>query len=63
MQAGLTIAASAAVVTIVSIVADRRRQRRHDLEDVGLMPWTLLTVVGVLVTLFAMAFAIKGAGS
>ena len=39
--------------------ADRRRARRADLEDVGFMPWPLLTIIGTLLTLLSFALALK----
>jgi hypothetical protein len=52
------VAAGAAALTVVSIVADRRRLRRRDIEAVGWVPWTLLSVLGSIATLFAAALAI-----
>lgn len=60
MQAGLAIAGCAALVmTVTSALADRRRMRRNDLDDVGFMPWPLITVLGTIMTLFAFALAVK----
>jgi hypothetical protein len=54
------IAASCcAALVAVSAFADRRRNRRMHLEDVGFMPWTGITVMSVLLTVVAIAFAIK----
>jgi hypothetical protein len=54
------IAASCcAALVAVSAFADRRRNRRIRLEDVGFMPWTGITVMSVLLTVVAIAFAIK----
>ena len=57
------IAGAAAVLTALSGWAEHRRLRRRDIEAVGFMPWGLLTVLGVIGTLFAVAFAIQGAGT
>jgi hypothetical protein len=44
---------------IFSAVADRRRQHRKSIEDVGFMPWSAITVMAVLGALISIAFAIK----
>lgn len=63
MQAGFTVAGiTALLATALSIWADRRQSRRGNLDAVGIIPWGLVTVVGVLLTLFAFAFALAGAG-
>lgn len=60
MQAALAMVGCAAlVVTVTSAVADRRRLRRRNLDDVGFMPWPLITVMGTITTLFAFALAVK----
>lgn len=60
MQGGLAIVGCVAlVVTATSAVADRRRLRRRNLDDVGFMPWPLITVMGTLTSLFAFALAVK----
>ena len=56
------VAAAAVVLTAVSAAADRRRQRRRNIEAVGLMPWPLITVISVMIAMFATALAIKDAG-
>lgn len=53
------IAVAAATVTLLSIWADRRRQRRLLLEAVGFMPWTGISVMATLVTVVAVALALK----
>jgi hypothetical protein len=53
------IALLAAMVTLLSIWADRRRQRRALLEAVGFMPWTGISVMATLVTVIAIALALK----
>ncbi len=54
------IALAAVVVVIVASLAERRRERRDDIDKVGFMPWTFLTVMGVLTAVFAAALALKG---
>jgi hypothetical protein len=48
-----------AAVVVFSAQAERRRNKRTRIEDVGFMPWTGITVLGVLLTVLAIAFAIK----
>ncbi len=48
------------VLVLVSSIADRRRNRRSNIDDVGFMPWTTITVFAVLATVIAAALAIKG---
>lgn len=54
-----SIAAMAAAVAFISSVADRRRQKRINIENVGFMPWTLLTILSMLLTVVAAALTIK----
>lgn len=54
------VAAGAAAMTAVSILAERRRMQRRNIEAVGWVPWPLLTILGTIGTLFATALAIKG---
>lgn len=55
--------ASAAIVVIASL-ADRRRQRRADLDKVGFMPWPFITLMAVLATLILTTLALKlGSGA
>jgi hypothetical protein len=53
------IAALAALLALVSILADRRRSRRIVIENVGFMPWTGISVMATLVTVMSVALAIK----
>lgn len=48
------------IIVLISSLADRRRHRRSDINDVGFMPWTAITVFAVLGTVLSAAFAIKG---
>lgn len=52
------VAAGAAALTAVSVLAERRRMRRRDIEAVGWVPWPLVTILGSIATLFAAALAI-----
>jgi hypothetical protein len=47
------------VAVLVSSLADRRRHRRSNINDVGFMPWTAITVFSVLAAVIAAALAIK----
>lgn len=49
-----------AVLVLISSIADRRRHKRTKLDEVGIMPWTTITVFSVLITVLAAALAIKG---
>ena len=54
------IAVLSGLLVLVSSLADRRRHRRTNIENVGFMPWTAITVFSVLATVIAAALAIKG---
>jgi hypothetical protein len=54
------VAAVSATLVVISSLADRRRNRRANIEAVGFMPWTIITVFSVLATVIAAALAIKG---
>ena len=58
MWAGISALSGAMV--LVSSLADRRRNRRVNINDVGFMPWTAITVFSVLATVISAALAIKG---
>ncbi len=49
------------VIVLVSSLADRRRTTRKNIEAVGFMPWTAITVFAVLGSVISAALAIKGA--
>jgi hypothetical protein len=48
------------VLVLVSSFADRRRHSRTNINKVGVMPWTTITVFSVLSTVVTAALAIKG---
>ena len=50
---------AAAMLSAVSIFADRRRQKRTQIERVGFMPWTGISILAIMVTLLSTALAIK----
>jgi len=49
-----------ALLVLVSSFADRRRHGRMNIDKVGIMPWTTITVFSVLSTVITAALAIKG---
>jgi hypothetical protein len=49
----------AILVVLGSSIADRRRQRRARIDDVGFMPWTGITVLATLAAVATAALAIK----
>lgn len=55
----MTIAIMAALSSCTAIFADRKRARRINLENVGFMPWTGLSVLGIFITIAAIAMTIK----
>ena len=55
----IALAVFAALAFVVSAVADYRRQKRTDINAVGFMPWTAISVFSALVALMAAALAFK----
>ena len=55
----LVIAAAAAILALIATVAERRRKNRRDLDKVGLMPWPLFQVVGVVTAAMCLVYALK----
>jgi hypothetical protein len=56
------IGIGAAVMIAIAALADRRRQRRADLDRVGFMPWPLISLLATMVALFAFAIALRSSG-
>lgn len=54
------VSVALALLVLVSSLADRRRHKRININDVGFMPWTAITVFSVLGTVLSAALAIKG---
>ncbi len=54
------LSAASALLVVISSIADQRRYKRIKLDQVGIMPWTGITVFCVLITVLAAALAIKG---
>ncbi len=52
------IAAASATIFAVAVLAEHRRSRRRDPDRVGWMPWTLVQLVAILATVFAVALAL-----
>ncbi len=53
------VAAISVLALLISGFADRRRSKRKDINQVGFMPWTAITVFSVMAALLATALAIK----
>ncbi|MEN3748228.1 hypothetical protein TPR58_13715 [Sphingomonas sp. HF-S3] len=49
-----------AAMVLVSGFADRRRNRRRNLDDAGFMPWPLIQILALLATVILLALAAKG---
>ena len=47
------------LAVLASGLADRKRQRRSRIDDVGFMPWPAITVLSTLIAVVAAALAIK----
>jgi hypothetical protein len=54
------VSVASGLLVVVSSFADRRRHRRSNIDKVGVMPWTTITVLSVLSTVVTAALAIKG---
>ncbi len=56
----MTCALVSASMVVISGLADRKRHKRVNIEDVGFIPWPMITLLSVLGTVLATALAIKG---
>ncbi|PXA91968.1 hypothetical protein DMC47_24550 [Nostoc sp. 3335mG] len=54
------LAVGTATMVLVSGLADRRRNRRRNLDAAGFMPWPLIQVLAMLATVILLALAAKG---
>lgn len=54
-----TLAGSSAAIALFASFADWRRNRRRDPDKVGFMPWSFITVMGVLCALMLAGAALK----
>ncbi len=52
------VSAAAAVLAGLSGVAEKRRDRRKNLDRPGWVPWTLIQVLAVLIVFIAAALAV-----
>ena len=50
-------AATCLAVTLVATLAERRRNRRRDLDRVGWVPWELVQIIALLLTVIFAALA------
>ncbi len=53
------LAGAAALIALLSGLAEHRRSRRRDLDRPGWMPWTLLQILAALSAVLALALALK----
>jgi hypothetical protein len=53
------VAVAAGALALVSMLADKRRQKRNLLDNVGFMPWTGISVMATLVAVITLALALK----
>ena len=54
------LAAAAVVIAVAASVAEHRRDNRADIDKVGFMPWTTITMLAILTALISGALAFKG---
>ena len=54
-----TAVGSAALVAVFAGMADRRQKNRRDLDQVGIVPWTILQVIAVAVAISCLAYALR----
>lgn len=55
-----SIGIAAVVLAVVAGIGERRRNARRNLDAVGFMPWSAITLFSVMVALIAFSLAIKG---
>lgn len=48
------------VIAIVAALADVRRSRRKNVDQVGFMPWPMILMLSLLLAAVAIGLAIKG---
>ena len=54
------LAVAAVIVAVVVSIAEHRRDNRSDIDKVGFMPWTTITMLAILTALISAALAFKG---
>lgn len=60
LQFWTLVSIGSAIVVAISSFADWKRTRRHDINAVGFMPWTAITLLAVLASVISAALALKG---
>ncbi|AMU93590.1 hypothetical protein AOA14_03085 [Sphingopyxis terrae subsp. terrae NBRC 15098] len=55
----LSVSVTAAILFGVAELAEWRRRNRHDVDNVGFMPWRGIALVSVAVAIVAAALALK----
>lgn len=55
-----TLAGASAGLAVIAGLADRRRNRRRELDRVGWVPWPLIVMLAVMLALAFAAFALHG---
>lgn len=55
----IVLSVCAGIIFGISVFAENRRKTRNNLEAVGFMPWTAISVFSVMVALMAGALAYK----
>lgn len=55
-------AVGALLVAAISGIGERRRRRRRDIDDVGLVPWTTVQMVALLVAVVLGSLALNFPG-
>lgn len=53
-------AAGALALAGVAMIADRRRARRSDPDDVGYVPWSLVLILSLIAAAVCAAVALRG---
>ena len=54
------IAAIAFVIAVYGTIAERRRAKRKNIDDVGFMPWRFIVFASMFTALIAAVLALKG---
>ncbi len=54
-----SIGAVAATLALAATLADRRRTRREDLDEVGFMPWTAIFFLGLFTACVTLGLAAR----
>lgn len=54
-----SIGAIAATLALAASLADRRRARRHDLDAVGFMPWTVIFILALFTACVTLGLAAR----